>query len=109
VAQDLANAGAIAAQEIMTHQFRHMLTRYLGAPKPVKADVRQLRLQDGDQILLCTDGLTGQVNDDAIANMLRAPKSAEQTCQDLVNAALNQGGTDNVTVALARYHFSKSQ
>jgi protein phosphatase len=104
-AQILADLGAIPAHEVVKHQFRHVLTRYLGAPKPVKADVNQLQLQDGDQVLLCTDGLTGMVDDATIAAILRNGKSAQETCQSLITAAMNQGGTDNVTVALARYRI----
>src|SRR5262245_9979203 len=63
MAQALADAGAISANELVQHQFRHMLTRYLGGQKPVKADVQQTRLADGDQLLLCTDGLTEMVDD----------------------------------------------
>jgi protein phosphatase len=104
-AQILADLGAIPAQEVVRHQFRHVLTRYLGAPKPVKADVNQMRLADGDQVLLCTDGLTGLVDDAAIGVILRDGKSSAQACQALINEALRQGGGDNVTVALARYQF----
>ncbi|HLW67211.1 MAG TPA: protein phosphatase 2C domain-containing protein [Gemmataceae bacterium] len=104
-AQILADLGAIPAQEVVRHQFRHVLTRYLGAPKPVNADVHQMRLHDGDQILLCTDGLTSLVDDPAIAAILRGAQTAAKACEDLVLAALNQGGMDNVTVALARYRF----
>jgi protein phosphatase len=104
-AQILADLGAIPAQEVVRHQFRHVLTRYLGAPKPVKADVQQMRLADGDQVLLCTDGLTNLVDDSTIAVILREATTAEAACQALIAAALNQGGPDNVTVALARYRF----
>ena len=106
LAQALADVGAIPAQEVVKHQFRHMLTRYLGAPKPVKADVQHLRLADGDQVLLCTDGLTEMLDDVAIARILREGKTAEEACKALVAAALEQGGKDNVTVGLARYRFS---
>ena len=104
-AQILADLGAIPAHEVVKHQFRHVLTRYLGAPKPVKADVNRLPLVDGDQVLLCTDGLTGIVDDTATAAILREAKSAAEACQALITTALKQGGTDNVTVALARYRF----
>jgi protein phosphatase len=105
LAQALADVGAIPTQEVVKHQFRHMLTRYLGAPKPVKADVQQMRLVDGDQVLLCTDGLTEMLDDSAIAGFLREAKTAEEACQALIAAALKQGGKDNVTVALARYRL----
>jgi len=105
LAEALADVGAIPTNEVVKHQFRHMLTRYLGAPKPVKADVQQMQLADGDQVLLCTDGLTEMLEEAAITGILREAKTADEACQALIAAALKQGGKDNVTVALARYRF----
>ena len=105
IAQALADLGAIPPHTVVTHHFRHALTRYLGGQKPVKTDVQHARLEDGDQVLLCTDGLTGMVDDDAIAVILREAKTADAACQALIDAALKKGGKDNVTVALARYRF----
>jgi protein phosphatase len=108
LAQAMADAGTLSANELVKHQFRHMLTRYLGGQKPVKADVQQLRLQDADQVLLCTDGLTEMVDDADITAILREAKSAKEACDALIAAALKGGGQDNVTVALARYRFSNA-
>src|SRR5262249_9707418 len=107
LAQALADIGVISADEVVTHRFRHVLTRHLGGPKPVKADVQQARLADGDQVLLCTDGLTLMLDDAAIARILREANSAQEACQALIDAALKEGGRDNVTVALARYRFQR--
>ena len=60
-------------------------------------------LRDGDQVLLCTDGLTGMVDETSIAAELRAWPAARDACRALVDLALDRGGKDNVTVALARY------
>jgi protein phosphatase len=107
LAQSLVDMGAISAQEVVRHQFRHVLTRFLGAPKPIKADVQQLRLEHCDQVLLCSDGLFGMVDDAAIIAILHQGKTVEETCQALITAALERGGSDNVTVALARYRFQQ--
>jgi protein phosphatase len=63
-------------------------------------------LQDGDCILVCTDGLTDMVPDPAIAEVLGGGATAQATCQALVDLALSAGGKDNVTVAVARYRLT---
>src|SRR5207244_12785033 len=105
-AQALADAGLIAQEEVGTHRLRHVLTRALGASTDqAEADIERIGLADGDQILLCTDGLTEMVNDATIAVTLLGAGTAQQACQTLVEAALERGGKDNVTVVLARYRF----
>src|SRR5262249_28186218 len=93
--------------EASTHGLRHILTRALGGRgEPVQADVQHARLKDGDQVLLCTDGLTEMVDDGAIASILREAPTADDACEALVERALKGGGTDNVTVVLARSSFT---
>jgi protein phosphatase len=84
-------------------KFRHMLTRCFGARTPsARPDVYHLRLQAGDQLLLCTDGLTDMVSHDRIAQCLDESPDAQGACESLVGLALAAGGKDNVTVVLAR-------
>jgi protein phosphatase len=105
-AQALADAGMIAQEEVRTHRLRHVLTRALGAStEETEADIERIGLADGDRILLCTDGLTEMVNDATIALLLRGAGTSQEACQTLVEAALERGGKDNVTVVLARYYF----
>ena len=71
VAQAMADAGYIAPEEVRHHRKRHVLTNFLGGHHgKVKADVRWLRLADGDRLLLCSDGLTDMVDDESIARIL---------------------------------------
>ncbi len=105
-AQAFADLGIIQPEEVLTHRFRHVLTRALGAgDSPVEADVQRVRLSDGDQVLLCTDGLSEMVDDPTIEGVLRSAPTAAKGCQALVDLALKNGGKDNVTVILARYRF----
>jgi PPM family protein phosphatase len=105
-AQALADGGLIAPEAVATHRLRHILTRALGTMEsPVQADIQFVQLGDGDQVLVCTDGLTDLVDDDAIAAILTGGGTAQEACAALVDAALERGGKDNVTVALARYRF----
>jgi protein phosphatase len=103
--QGLADRGLIQQDEVETHQLRHILTRALGARGgEVHVDVSRGRLRDGDQLLLCSDGLTAMVPEDDIRGLLAAGTAAG-ACQALVAAALENGGLDNVTATLARYRF----
>jgi protein phosphatase len=105
-AQALMDLGKISADEAARHPLRHVLTRSLGGSQSgAEGDFRRGGLADGDQLLLCTDGLTNMVDDAAIGAILAGAGSADDACQALVDAALEHGGKDNVTVALARYRF----
>ena len=107
VAQMLADAGEISPEEVARHPARHVLTGALTTHKEESpVELYRLRLLDGDQILLSTDGLTDMVPEDSIARTLGRPGTAAETCQSLVNLALEGGGKDNVTVVLARYRIS---
>jgi protein phosphatase len=104
--QALVDMGQLTAEQAARHPFRHVLTRALGGREAsLEGDFQQAWLADGDQLLLCTDGLTDMVDNAAIASVLGGAASATAACQDLVEAALQKGGKDNVTVALARYRF----
>jgi serine/threonine protein phosphatase PrpC len=101
-AQALADSGVIAQAEVARHSMRNVLLRSLGGGHS-KADVRHRMLASGDQLLLCTDGLTDMVPESHIAEILRTDVSAQAVCDELVAAALAAGGKDNVTVVLARF------
>jgi protein phosphatase len=104
--QSLVERGQLSAAEAATHPFRHVLTRSLGGQEGgLKGDFQRAWLADGDQLLLCTDGLTGMVDDATIAAVLGHAASADEACRELVATALKNGGKDNVTVVLARYRF----
>lgn len=108
VAQALAKIGAIAPEAVESHPMRHLLTQAVGSEGgKALADLSRLRLEDGDQILLCTDGLTDMVGEAAIARTLEVERPPAQTCSALVEMALDAGGKDNITVVLARYRMPK--
>ena len=85
-------------------RFRRALTRAIGLPASMaEPDLYHYRLEDGDWLLLCTDGLTDLVRDDTIAQELGRAASATAACRRLVDLALANGGRDNVTVVVANY------
>ena len=81
---------------------RHVVTRAVGAEPTLRPDVVSLELEDGDLLLLCSDGLTEHLEDDEIARHLAEASDLDETANHLVEAANAAGGSDNVTVVLVR-------
>ena len=105
-AQMLVDRGRLKARDIPSSRVRHVLTNALGgSSEHVEVDVDLLRLEDGDRLLLCSDGLTDMVDDDTIAQTLAGTSSSADSCAQLVQFALDRGGRDNVTVIVAAYTF----
>ena len=104
VVQALLDAGVLTHQEAATHKMRHVLTQALGQQAgQLKIEVHRLKLEDGDCLLLCTDGLTEMVPDPEISAVLTNSCKAHEHCQALLDKALDAGGKDNVTVVVAHY------
>ena len=85
----------------------HVLSATLGGPSKEKPtiDVERFGLEDGDIILLCTNGLTDALDDATIAKTLRAYKTPDEQCAMLVDLAAKAETQDDVTVLTARYHI----
>jgi PPM family protein phosphatase len=108
VAQNLADLGAIKPEEVHRHATRHVLTNFVGGPSQgVDPEIATLQIQDGDFLLLCSDGLTEMVGDADIATILKDAGTCNAAAKALVARALANGGRDNVTVVLARYDVPK--
>jgi PPM family protein phosphatase len=87
-----------------TVRFRHILTNCLGGDaRAIRSEVYHLRLQDGDALLLCTDGLSDLIGNHEIAPILANGVAAQDACDQLVRMALERGGRDNITVVLGRF------
>ena len=105
--QELIAQGAITADQARSHPHRNVVTQALGVTDPQLLNVETLsgELRTGLQLLLCSDGLTEEVDDPSIARVLAHHECSAQECVDgLVAAALDGGGSDNVTVVLVRRH-----
>lgn len=101
--QSLVDAGELSAEAAAIHPQRHILAQCLGgaAAEGVKVEVETLPAEPGDRVLLCTDGLTGAIEDARIAELLAAEPDDTRAADALVAAALDAGGHDNVTVIVA--------
>ncbi len=105
--QELIEQGAITAEQARSHPHRNVVTQALGVTDPQSLRVESLsgELKPGMQLLLCSDGLTEEVDDAGIAKVLRRNDLSAQECVDqLIVAALDGGGSDNITVVLIRRH-----
>ena len=84
------------------HPHRHVLTRALGVRRSVEPDLAELTPAAFDIFVLCSDGLTGHVRDEEIADVVSQEADVESICDQLVNLANSRGGEDNVTVVVVR-------
>lgn len=91
-------------EALRTHPMRHVLTMAIGAGAALEINYyHDIRLQPGDVLLMCSDGLHGVVEEERIAAILREPNQAlEQKCRGLIAAARDAGGPDNITAVLLR-------
>ena len=106
IAGALAAAGLIGYAEVARHHARRVLTSAIIASGPeAEVELHHVKLVDGDQLLLCSDGLTEMVTESEISEALEKYGSAAEACQALVDLALAAGGKDNVTVVLSRYRI----
>jgi PPM family protein phosphatase len=102
--QHLIDEGQITKEEAASHPQRSIITRAIGVARDVDVDSMTLDLQPGDQILLCSDGLTGVVSDEDICEALAHDGDDENTIiASLIDKANAGGGPDNITVVLLRY------
>jgi protein phosphatase len=99
--QELVDRGMITREEAFDHPQRNIVTRTLGLDEEVSADLYELDLGSGT-LLLCSDGLTDCVRDEAIHRAITNAASLDTACGDLVDMANAQGGLDNITLILAR-------
>jgi PPM family protein phosphatase len=93
-------AGDLTPEQARIHPWRHVLSQCLGRKDLQTIDVQPLDVQPGDRLLLCSDGLTEELADAAIASYLQPEVSNEQAATKLVEAAKEKGGRDNITVVI---------
>jgi PPM family protein phosphatase len=108
--QQMVDDGIMSPAEAEDHPDANIITRALGAKPEVEPEVGRepCPVKPEDLFLLCTDGLCGLVEDREIADILSAGGSVESFCDNLVSAALNKGGYDNVTAQVVRFEKERA-
>jgi len=103
VATVLAKDPTIGPAEIARHPMRHVLTNVLGAREHVDIHITERDLKGGEVILLCSDGLHGVMDLDAVREVLLGTREVEGAARQLVETAMARGSRDNVTALIVRY------
>jgi len=100
--EEQVRLGQLTPAEAEKSPFRNMITRAVGTRASVAAEIREFPAQSGDVFLLCSDGLTKEVPEPRIAEILGQDGDLQNLCQQLVDAANTAGGGDNITVVVVK-------
>lgn len=103
VAEEWVRMGRLTPEEAAVHPRRHQLTRGVGVEETIAVDVMSLHALAGDRILLCSDGLSNELDSDTLARLSSAPFTLEEAVVQLVEAAKEAGGRDNITAVLVEF------
>jgi len=99
----LVDLGQLTQEEAAVHPQRNVLYRALGQTEAFEADLDSFQLKHGSVMMICSDGLWGLVDDDAMVDIISSHTSTMGACKELVEAANNAGGPDNISVILVAY------
>jgi len=96
--------GILSSDEIERHPLRNVITKAIGAKEAIEIEVSEHKLQAGDIVFLCSDGLHAMINDEQILKVITPfPGALQEAVQKLIDAANEAGGKDNVSVVMLRY------
>lgn len=98
----LTQAGTITREEARTHPKRNIITRAIGSGLSVEVDIFAEKWAENDLLLLCSDGLTDNVDDRTICEILKTNETLDILAERLIGCALDSGANDNITVVLVR-------
>jgi PPM family protein phosphatase len=100
-AQVLFDAGTLTREQVETFRYKNVIMQAIGTRADVVVALNRFTLRRGDRLLLCSDGLTGKVQDEEIRGVLLSTPSLDAACTTLVELANARGGEDNITVVVA--------
>ena len=98
--EEMVRMGGIDRETARSHPDKNIITRAIGASDTVKVDFFTVKLQKGDIVLMCSDGLTNMLEDEEIRMILNGQRDIVEKAEELVRAANNNGGKDNIAVVL---------
>ncbi len=96
IAAILVAGGELTKAEAVNHPTSSQLTHFLGMPAPAKPEIYTAKVNRGDRILLCSDGLYGMIDELQIRRIMRSSTSARRICNRLIDTANTNGGNDNI-------------
>ncbi len=102
--QEQMDAGLITPEQAATSSIKNLVTRALGVDESVLLEVNEHEVQAGDLYLMCSDGLSDMANDDAICEIVSSELALEQKAKQLIDAANDRGGRDNISVLMIEVH-----
>jgi serine/threonine protein phosphatase PrpC len=103
VAEEWVRMGRLTPEEAAVHPRRHQLTRGIGVEETIAVDVMSLHALAGDRLLLCSDGLSNELDSDTLARLSSVPFTLDEAVVQLVEAAKEAGGRDNITAVLVEF------
>ena len=98
--EEMVRMGGIDRKAARNHPDKNIITRAIGARDTIEIDFFNEELQDGDIVLMCSDGLSNMLEDEEIGKILRKKGSLEERAEKLIEAANNNGGKDNIAVII---------
>jgi protein phosphatase len=101
--QRMVNEGRLTEAEAQVHPQRSVLTRALGIDEDVQVDEGRIEVQEGDRLVLCTDGLTSMISSEQTEEILKTSPDPQDAADRLVEAANGAGGLDNITVVVVDF------
>ena len=96
--------GALSEKAARQHPWRNIVTRALSGSEDLEVDIKEVALQSGDRLLLCSDGVFTVLDDDQISEVLRRETDLDQLCYALIQGANDGGGPDNVTAVVLEFN-----
>ncbi|MGO0122069.1 Stp1/IreP family PP2C-type Ser/Thr phosphatase [Desulfothermobacter acidiphilus] len=99
---ELVLEGQLTAEEAQHHPYRHLLSRALGLQPQLEVEAGKLKVQRGDVLFLCTDGLTLYLDPEDVLRVVQEAESLAAAGKELIAEALRRGGEDNITLVMVR-------
>ncbi|KGX93216.1 protein phosphatase [Pontibacillus halophilus JSM 076056 = DSM 19796] len=106
---ELVKSGQISRQDAEHHPRKNVLLRALGTESDISVDVKTMVWEEGNTLLLCSDGLSNKVSDEELHEFVQTPLSVEEAAERLVTIANERGGEDNISLVIVHYDESMEE
>lgn len=100
---ELIKNGSITAEEAKTHPQRNVITKALGTSIDIEVDIYTMGYEEGDILIICSDGLSNMVKEKNVLNIIESEDNVNLACQGLIDLAKKNGGSDNITLIIVKF------